>query len=241
MPHSAIELWVMSVLGSFGGVCELFDHTIFLVLNNDLLKGVPFAAALLILWAMPRPQHTDEDREAVLSIGLATLLSLIIGRFVQNMFQSPRPLMIPEIAAMYPPSFNEYRFDMNSFPSDHMALYFAIALGVHRVRRALGMVLIGWSLVGVGFPRIYGGYHFPIDILGGMALAAASLTLVWQMRTWLRPLWTKVLQLAARYPTMAMSAAFILCFQIATVFNTVRDLEDFGRTSVRLLRTAFLQ
>jgi membrane-associated phospholipid phosphatase len=241
MPHCAIELWVMSVLGSFGGVFELFDQAIFLLLTNDFLKGVPFAAALLLLWVVPRPPHADEDREAALYVVLATLLSLVIGRIVQNMFQSPRPLMVPEIAAMYPPTFSDYRFDWNSFPSDHMALYFAIALGVHRVRRALGMVLIGWSLVGVGFPRIYAGYHYPIDILGGMALGAVSLALVWQMRTWLRPLCTKVRQLAARYPTMAMSAAFILCFQIATVFNTARELGEFGRTSMRLLRTAFLQ
>jgi membrane-associated phospholipid phosphatase len=240
MPHPALELWIMSVFGSLGGVLELLDHAIFLLLNNDLLKGVPFAAALFLLWAVPRPQHADGDREAVLYIVLATILSLVIGRIVQNMFQSPRPLMVPEIAAMFPPTFSEYRLDWNTFPSDHMALYFAIALGVYGVRRPLGMALIGWSLVGVGLPRIYAGYHYPLDILGGMAVAAASLVLVWQTRAWLQPLCAKVLRLAVHYPTLAMSAAFILCFQIATVFNTARELGEFGRTSVRLLRTALL-
>ena len=240
MPHPALELWIMGVFGSLGGVLELLDHAIFLLLTNDLLKGVPFAAALFLLWAAPHPQQADEDREAVLYIVLATILSLVTGRIVQNMFQSPRPLMVPEIAAMFPPTFNEYRLDWNTFPSDHMALYFAIALGVYHVRRLLGMVLIGWSLVGVGLPRIYAGYHYPLDILGGMAVAATSLVLVWQTRAWLRPLCAKALRLTARYPTLAMSVAFILCFQIATVFNTARELGEFGRTSVHLLRTALV-
>jgi undecaprenyl-diphosphatase len=240
MPHPALELWIMGVFGSLGGVLELLDHAIFLLLNNDLLKGVPFAAALFLLWAAPRPQQADEDREAVLYIVLATMLSLVTGRIVQNMFQSPRPLMVPEIAAMFPPTFNEYRLDWNTFPSDHMALYFAIALGVYHLRRPLGMVLIGWSLVGVGLPRIYAGYHYPLDILGGMAVAATSLVLVWQTRAWLRPLCANVLRLTVRYPTLAMSVAFILCFQIATVFNTARELGEFGRTSVHLLRTALV-
>ena len=148
--------------------------------------------------------------------------------------------MVPEIAAVYPPIFYDYRLDWNAFPSDHMALYLAVAFGVFLVRRALGAALIGWCLVGVGFPRLYAGYHYPLDILGGMAVAAASLALVWPRRGWLRPWFGKALQLAGHYPALAMAAMFCLCFQIATVFNTVRELGEFGRVSVRLLRTALL-
>jgi hypothetical protein len=77
--------------------------------------------------------------------------------------------------------------------------------------------------------------------LGGIAVAVASVTLVWQTRAWLRPLCTKALRLASRYPALAMAAAFLLCFQIATVFNTVRELGEYGRVSIRMLRTALWQ
>jgi membrane-associated phospholipid phosphatase len=241
MFHSSVELWLMGGIGSLGGLSEWLDNAMFLLLSNDLLKGVPFAAALFLLWAVPRPQRPEEDREAVLYILMATTLSLIIGRLLQNHIESPRPLMVPEIAAMFPPTFHTYRLDWNSFPSDHMALYFAIALGVYLVRRALGSVLMVWCLAGVGFARVYTGYHYPLDLLGGVVVAAASVGLVWQLRAWLRPGCAKALGVASRYPALAMTAAYFLCFQIATVFNTVRELGEFGRVSMRLLRTAFLQ
>jgi membrane-associated phospholipid phosphatase len=240
MPHPAFELWLINVIASLGGASEFLDHAMYLLLFNDFLKGVPFATVLFLLWAVPRTQQADTEREAVLLILLATTLSLMIGRAIQGLINSPRPLMVPEIAALYPPIFYEYRLDWNAFPSDHMALYLAVAFGVFLVRRALGMALISWCLVGVGFPRLYAGYHYPIDILGGMAVAAASLALVWLMRGWLLPWSRKTLQLAGHYPALVTAAMFCLCFQIATVFNTVRELGEFGRVGMRILRTALL-
>jgi undecaprenyl-diphosphatase len=241
MPHPSIEIWFMTWIGSLGGISGWLDNAMFLILTNDLLKGVPFAAALLLLWAVPRSQQADRDRETVVLILLATTLSLIVGRLLQNYIESPRPLMVPEVAAAFPPTFHTYRLDWNSFPSDHMALYFAIALGVYQVRRSLGWVLMAWCIGGVGLARVYTGYHYPLDLLGGVAVAVASVTLVWQRQTWLRPGCTTVLRVASRYPAMAMTAAFFLCFQIATVFNTLRELGEFGRVSMRLMRTALLQ
>jgi undecaprenyl-diphosphatase len=240
MLHPSLELWLMSWIGSLGGLSEWLDGAMFLILTNDLLKGVPFAAALFSLWAVPRPHRVEKDREAVLLILLATALSLVVGRLIQNHIESPRPLMVPEIAAVFPPTFHTYRLDWNSFPSDHMALYFAIALGVYQVRRSLGLGLMAWCLGGVGFSRVYTGYHYPLDLLGGVVVAVASVALVWRLQAWLRPGCAQALRLASRYPAMTMTAAFFLCFQIATVFNTVRELGEFGRVSVRLLRTALL-
>lgn len=241
MPHPSIELWFVQVIGSLAGASEFLDSVMHLLLSNDLLKGVPFAAALLLLWWAPRAQHEENDRQAVLGIVLATALSVVIGRVIQNVVESPRPLMVPEMAAMYPPAFYDNRLDWNSFPSDHMALYFTIALGVFLVRRPLGITLMAWCLGGVGFARLYAGYHYPLDLLGGVAIGAVSLAIVSYTRGWLSPLLTKVVHLAARSPALATAAMFLLSFQIATVFNTVRELGEFGRTGVRMVLTALLQ
>ena len=241
MPHFSLELWFIQCLGALAGASELLDGVIHLLLNNDLLKGVPFATALFLLWAAPRAQHEAEERESMLCIVLATAFSLVIGRAIQNRFVSPRPLMVPEIAALYPPVFHDYRLDWNAFPSDHMALYFTLALGVYLLRRPLGIALIAWSLGGVGFPRVYAGYHYPLDILGGMAIGAMSLAIVWYARAWLHPLLGKAVRLASRYPAAATAAVFVIVFQIATVFNTVREIGEFGRVGMRLVLTALLQ
>ncbi|MBI3327457.1 MAG: phosphatase PAP2 family protein [Nitrospinae bacterium] len=241
MLHSSIELWLMQLIGSLAGTSTLLDGAMQILLSNDLLKGVPFGAALLLLWAVPRDEYAQDDRQSVLRIVLATALSLAIGRAVQNIFESPRPIMVPELTALYPPAFHEYRLDWNSFPSDHIALYFTIALGVYGMRRALGIGLIAWCLGAVGFSRMYAGYHYPLDILGGMAVAAFSLALVSSMRAWLSLPFAKVVRLAVQYPALSTAAMFLLCFQIATVFNTVRELGTFGRAGMRMMLTAFLR
>ncbi len=241
MPHPSIELWLMQWLGSLAGASALLDSAMHLLLGNDLLKGVPFGTALLLVWAVPRAQHEEDERESLLCIVLATALSLFIGRAIQNFIVSPRPLMVPELASLYPPVFHDYRLDWNAFPSDHVALYFTLALGIYQLRRPLGIALIAWCLAGVGVSRIYAGYHYPIDILGGMAVAATSLIVTQYVRVWFHPLLNKVVRLAAHYPAVAMAAMFLIAFQVATVFNTVRELGEFGRVSMRLVLTALLQ
>jgi hypothetical protein len=74
--------------------------------------------------------------------------------------------MVPDLGAMYPAAFEGYQFDWHSFPSDQRALYFAIDLGTLGRQCLLGMALLIWSLAGVAFPRLYVGYHYPLDILG---------------------------------------------------------------------------
>jgi undecaprenyl-diphosphatase len=218
----------MRVIGSLAGTCEPLDRAMYLLLRSDLLKGVPFAAALLALWAVPQGPNQRAERVSALRLAFAAMVSLMVGRIIQNLIHSPRPLMVPDVAAMYPAAFERYEFDWNSFPSDHMALYFAIALGTLWLRRAWGVVLLIWSLAGVAFPRLYIGYHYPLDIVGGMAVAALSLAIGWWVRAWVNVLLGKADHLATRHPAFAMAGMFCLCFQMATVFNSVRELGKFG-------------
>jgi PAP2 superfamily len=241
MSHLWIELWLMQVIGSLAGSWELLDRAMYPLLHNDLLKGVPFAAALLVPWAVPQPPHQEAERMSALHIALAAMGSLMVGRIIQNVIESPRPLMVPDIAAMYPAAFQGYQFDWNSFPSDHMALYFAIALGTLWLRRPWGIALLIWSLAVVAFPRLYVGYHYPLDILGGMTVATVSLAILWWARGWLSVPLGKVDHLATRHPTLAMAGMFCLCFQIATVFDSVRELGMFGCDGLRLVLTIFRQ
>jgi undecaprenyl-diphosphatase len=63
-----------------------------------------------------------------------------------------------------------------SFPSDHAAVAFALALTVFFRNKKVGAVLLLLALL-VGWGRIYTGVHYPIDVVGGIlvGLAAAAL------------------------------------------------------------------
>lgn len=73
----------------------------------------------------------------------------------------------------------------NSFPSGHTATAFAFALliAVLVPSTLLTLVCVAAALL-VGYTRIYLGQHFPIDVAGGMIVAAVSITLSVFIQRW---------------------------------------------------------
>jgi undecaprenyl-diphosphatase len=60
-----------------------------------------------------------------------------------------------------------------SFPSGHVAVLSALAFTAWRRRPAAGAALFAGAII-VGVARVLAGVHWPIDILGGMAVGAIS-------------------------------------------------------------------
>lgn len=66
----------------------------------------------------------------------------------------------------------------SSFPSDHAAAAFAIAVVLVAVHRRLGSLLLLTAAL-IGFARVYVGDHYPGDVLvgAGVGVAAAAVLL----------------------------------------------------------------
>lgn len=60
-----------------------------------------------------------------------------------------------------------------SFPSGHMAWFFALAIVVWFANQKWGIWFFVLSAI-MGVARIYAGIHWPLDILGGIAVGLAS-------------------------------------------------------------------
>ena len=75
-------------------------------------------------------------------------------------------------------------------PSDHAAIFFAIAFSFFAVSRWGGLAMVLHSLVAVGFVRVYFAWHWTSDILGGMAVGLVSAVVLYRLLrrilTWLR-------------------------------------------------------
>lgn len=203
-------IWVASLTGK----SMVVDSLVMLFCSTDFLKGAPFAMAIMLIWNI--------HRVYALRMFTVVILSVLAARISQSFFYSPRPIMVKEIAEHFGEIAKGFRLDWNSFPSDHMCLYFPIALMTYLKFRGLGMALIIWSIVVVGIPRIMVGRHFPSDILGGMAVGSAILFLVWAASTKIDPILEKFSTRAEKYPKTAHALVFLFCFQIATVFDGVR-------------------
>ncbi|PJI09650.1 MULTISPECIES: phosphatase PAP2 family protein [Clostridium] len=96
-------------------------------------------------------------------IALDMLLVFIIGKihFVN------RPFVFNKVNLLYPHKLT------SSFPSDHAIVTLCIALGIFKINKPLGRVLILLSII-VGFSRIYVGHHYPLDVIAGFILAVLS-------------------------------------------------------------------
>jgi undecaprenyl-diphosphatase len=219
-----IEKELMSWVGTLTGKSMFADSTAMLLLTTDFLKGAPFALGLLLTWIVPYEQtdQKKENRIDALRMLIVVLLAVLSARIAQHFFYSPRPIMVEEIGIQFSSMAKSVRLDWNSFPSDHMTLYFPIALMVSFKNRGIGIALMIWSVLGVALPRIFFGRHYPSDVLGGMVIGSLIVGIVWSLKNKIDPTLKKISDISENHPKISITLAFMICFQIATVFDGAR-------------------
>jgi len=77
-----------------------------------------------------------------------------------------------------------------AFPSSHVAGAVVATVCAIRFSRALGLVLLPWT-IGLVFGVVYGQFHYAVDVLAGLAVAAGVLVAL-RVESWrVRPLETQ--------------------------------------------------
>lgn len=127
-----------------------------------------FAAVVAVLLWRHRPG-------AALFLGVVSLGALVLNATMKVFFQRPRPVL--PWAHVLP----DY-----SFPSGHtmnaLVFYLALALILWSIRgRRIGLAAVAVAsiiVLGVGASRIYLGYHYLTDVVGGLLAGIAWLLVV---------------------------------------------------------------
>jgi membrane-associated phospholipid phosphatase len=151
-------------------------------------------------------------------LGLRMLFALIISGvaivWLKEIFQQPRPYQVA------PDKINKL-FDQSGygFPSGHVMqgilIWGMVVLYLDKRRTLWGVgvlaILTAWS-------RMYGGVHYPQDVIGGFIVGAL---LLWIFE----PLYTSLTQIASHMPLRANLASII--------YDWIRDLHFLLRRSLR--------
>lgn len=187
--------------------------------DAELFKGAVLMAVLWWLWFAGLDGATHY-RQAVLGALAAAFFALLAARGLSLMTPfRPRPMFV------FPPPFDaDPRWEqVNSFPSDHAALFCAIAASLFAASRRIGLLSLAYVLLVICLPRIYLGLHYVSDVAAGAALGIIVAGICYQAGVPLR-LAPPARAWARRYPAAFYTAAFLLTYQIATLFTDLRTL-----------------
>jgi undecaprenyl-diphosphatase len=135
-------------------------------------KGGPYLLVVLfaVLWFF-----VDENKKTVLLEATeAMVVGLLINQLIGLFCFHPRPYMIGLGDPLFPHG------PETSFPSDHATLMFAAAFYMLLARRwaSCGLPLLAVTLL-TAWGRVYGGIHFPFDMVGSLMVALLSVGLIW--------------------------------------------------------------
>ncbi|NMM39185.1 MAG: phosphatase PAP2 family protein [Glaciimonas sp.] len=137
---------------------------------DDLIYLIPLLLLGMWLWG------DGTRRNQAIKACLVTLLALGANQVISLVWQHPRPFMIGLGHAWIPHAAD------SSFPSDHMTVFAGIGLtllfgGAFRLAAAVltASFAIAWA-------RVFLGVHFPLDMIGAVAVAGVAAVVV-------APLW----------------------------------------------------
>lgn len=217
---NGFDLTIIRFLTAYANQFPRFDVFVSVLSRLDLLKGASVMA--LFWWAWFRGGADEQRTRQVLlatMAGSAVALFLASGLALAFPFRL-RPLLLVNTEGMQiDPTWKNW----SAFPSDHAALFFALATGLYRADRRFGLLAFAHAVLVVSLPRLYIGLHYPTDILGGAILGIAS---AWASTTQnLRPVIARwPLAWLARHPASFYAAAFLTSYLIATLFADLRSI-----------------
>lgn len=227
MWNSSLDFAIIHWMNQFVSNSVNFNQFVNYICGSQLFKGLPMMAMIWFLWFRSTNGKSD-SRQTILAALAGCFIALVLARVLNHLvpFQ-PRPfansaLGLHPLAGLAEPE-DSTIYHWSSFPSDHAALFFGLATGMFVISRSIGSVAFLYVLVFIALPRIYLGYHYPTDILGGAFLGIGSVGLCTHHR-FIKWFGEPCMQLLKRHPAAFQTCLFVLTFELAVMFDDIRPL-----------------
>ena len=190
-----VFFWINGLAGHIAWI-----DSVIRVLACDLFIPVVMIIALIAVWfsgqnPIARTRNQYGAICSLASMGIANLLVFIFDAILPDRLRPFEKFGIfPQgdvHLVFYPPT-------DPSFPSNAAAASFALAAGIWVYNRKLGYIFSIPALI-ISLGRIYMGVHYPLDILGGFALAILATGIVAAVMKLGKPAFDWLLKLMRKY------------------------------------------
>ncbi|CAE6773847.1 phosphatase PAP2 family protein [Paraburkholderia domus] len=168
---------------------EAFNQALFLMINATPSTSawqidMACSIAVYVIYLVPLSLIAiwlfgdEHQREVAVRAFCVTLLALGLSQIIGLVWPHPRPFVIG-----IGRTFLEHVPDP-SFPSDHGTIFASIALTLLMGGLRRYGVAILLSGLAVAWSRVFVGVHFPLDMLGAVAVAALAFLLIAPLWRW---------------------------------------------------------
>ncbi len=223
-PFDIIDHNVMAFFSNFAKSSEEMNRLIVNGSGLNTSKLLPIVICLWYFWFDTR----FRDRVRVIQGFVGAFVAVLVTRIIQDLSpQRLRPLHSGDPTFVPPAGLDVTVLEhWSSFPSDHAAVSFALSTAVFRVSRPLGAACMLWSFFVVCLTRVYAGYHYISDIIGG-AIIGISSVLILDIYDVSAYMYVFVSKLEKRWTGLFYVAFFVLAYQTVTLFEDIRKATYF--------------
>jgi len=220
-----IDVNAIRFMNAYAGVSRGFDSFMMTVAYNELLKVGPLLVAFWALWFARNPTDPQQRQARLVSAIVASCLAAVISVGLTHVLPSrARPIIEPQLGFVLPYGMTPEGWDRSSsLPSDHAAMFFALAAGMWFVSRLWGGLALLFVLLFIAVPRAYLGLHYVSDLAAGGTI---GLVLAWigNTRSGLRVFSGHATTLESRRPDIFYPVLILITYQIVDLFHDGRQL-----------------
>ncbi len=166
-----MDIFYFWYINNWAGVFPWWDF-----FGKFFASGLIWAMVVLLLIVFASRASTKEQRHefaTVLIAVFASLFAYVTNFLISLVYFRPRPFVdLPGVHLLIVKDAAE-----KSFPSDHAALAFALAIAVLLAHRRWGVVFLVLAML-VALGRIFVGVHYPSDVIVGAIVGGVWASLV---------------------------------------------------------------
>lgn len=215
---------------------QALDALIFQVAQNHLFKGAVFLSIITFAWFKVDIIDNAIKKRKFLMVFIVAIVAISIARFMALF--SPfryRPVHDPELHLQTPFSVNEWVLNhWSSFPSDHMALFFAISLSIYFLHKQLGKGALLYTAIFIGIPRLLLGFHYLTDELAGMMIGLFSAWLGYTYMLHSKAM-DKLIEFQEQKPAYFFPLLVLFSCQLYEMFESAREFFPIFKWSIKAL------